>query len=225
MARTAGVRRLPALGSFEDWTPPWKEGEFDAEKAKKLIFDLHKDKETLFTELDKKDTEIADLEDEADTLEEQTRKAAGASQPKEGENAEIAALRAEIDALKNGNKPQTRRERREAAEAEAAKAPSDDSLLATKYEIALDKGLSKSAARRLVGSTREEIEADADAYLEENGGASKGAGEQTAGKAGQAPPSQRPKVKGRTGTAGDEVDPDDGLDPGALYDKVVGANT
>lgn len=37
------------------------------------------------------------------------------------------------------------------------------------YEIALDKGLTKTQVRRLVGDTKEELEADADALLEELG--------------------------------------------------------
>jgi hypothetical protein len=37
------------------------------------------------------------------------------------------------------------------------------------YEIALDKGLTKAQVRRLVGETKEELEADADELLEELG--------------------------------------------------------
>lgn len=225
MARTAGVRRLPALVDFENWTPPWKDGEFDAEKAKKLIYDLHQDKETLFKEIDKKDSEIADLEDEADELETKVREATKPeSQPKEGENAEIAALRREIESLKGDKeKPLTRREKREQAAKDAEREPSGDSLLAEKYRIALEKGLSVTAARRLQGSTVEEIEADADVYLAEHGSTGKAGGEQSGGKGGQAPPSQRPKVKPKTGTVADEAE-DEILDPGKLYDEVVGTN-
>lgn len=39
-----------------------------------------------------------------------------------------------------------------------------------RFEVALDKGLTKAQAKRLVGTTREEIEADADLLLEELGG-------------------------------------------------------
>lgn len=40
---------------------------------------------------------------------------------------------------------------------------------AARYEIALEKGLTKSQAKRLVGSTREELEADADDLLADLG--------------------------------------------------------
>ena len=43
-------------------------------------------------------------------------------------------------------------------------------ISALRYEIALDKGLTKSQAKRLVGSTREELEADADELLADLGG-------------------------------------------------------
>lgn len=40
---------------------------------------------------------------------------------------------------------------------------------AARYEIALEKGLTKSQAKRLVGSTREELEADADDLIADLG--------------------------------------------------------
>lgn len=40
---------------------------------------------------------------------------------------------------------------------------------AARFEIALEKGLTKSQAKRLVGSTREELEADADELLADLG--------------------------------------------------------
>lgn len=40
---------------------------------------------------------------------------------------------------------------------------------AARFEIALEKGLTKSQAKRLVGSTREELEADADELLTDLG--------------------------------------------------------
>lgn len=224
MARTAGVRRLPALPAFEDWKAPWKDEDFDAEKAKKLIYDLHKDKETLFTELDAKATEIEDLEDEADALEAKVNTASkpGGEGPKEGESDALAALRREIAELKAAGteKPKTRREIREAKQAEQDKG-GDSDLTAEKYRIALEKGLSATDARRLVGSTVEELEADADKFLEEHGTGQAGSGQQGASKGGQAPPSQRPKVKVKTGTAADTAD-EEILDPGKLYDEVMG---
>jgi hypothetical protein len=143
-------------------------------------------------------------------------------EPKEGES-EIAALRREIAALQAGNteKPKTRREIREAKAAEQSKG-GDSDLTAEKYRIALEKGLSAADARRLVGDTVEELEADADAFLEQHGGAgSASASKSGGGKGGQAPPSNRPKPKVKTGTAADEAD-DEVVDPGKLYDEVFG---
>jgi hypothetical protein len=59
------------------------------------------------------------------------------------------------------------RERAEAAE----KVGTDTSSKLWRLEIALEKGLSKSQAKRLVGSTREELESDADELLNDLGAA------------------------------------------------------
>ena len=66
-------------------------------------------------------------------------------------------------------------------------------LRALRAEIASEKGLGPTLARRLLGATREEIEADADALLE----AVKGAG-------GTPPPAGRPRETLRSGTTGSE---------------------
>lgn len=204
------ARKAEALPKFEDWERPWKAEEFDAEKAAKLIYNLHKDKYNLSVKIETKDSEIEELEGERDELE--TKVTAF----EEKDLTEVQRLQRENERLRNG----------EGKTKEKPKAASKgDDLTAEKYRIALEKGLSAADARRLVGETVEELEADADAFLEEHGtGSAKGDdGEKNGGKGGQAPPSQRPKVKVKTGTAGDEADPDEGLDPGALWDKVTGA--
>lgn len=219
MARTAGVRRLADLPKFEDWTPPWKEGEFDAEKAKKLIYDLHNDKQSLFKVIDERDAEIENLEDEADEADAKAAAAAqGQQQGKPGEESEIAQLRREIADLKAGNaeKPKSRREQREERKAAEKAGSEGGDLTAEKYRIALEKGLSAADARRLVGNTVEELEADADTFLADHGG------KQDGGKGGQAPPSNRPKPKPRTGTGADQVEDDDISDPGKLWDSIAG---
>ncbi len=53
------------------------------------------------------------------------------------------------------------------AAAEAAKRAEEAELKALRLEVAGDKGLTPSQARRLVGTTKEELEADADQLLED----------------------------------------------------------
>lgn len=188
---------MAKLPPFDEWKRPWQEGEFDAEKAAKLIYNLHKDKET-------RSERIAELEGEKTELE-------GKVEEYETKDlSEIDRLKRENEKLRTGEKPK-----------EKPAGGSGDDLRAERLEIALDKGLTKTQAARLVGTTREELEADADAYIEEHG---LGGGD--GGKGGQAPPSQRPKAKVKTGhkQGGDDPDPDEDLDPGELYDKVLGKN-
>lgn len=60
---------------------------------------------------------------------------------------------------------------------------------ALRYSVALDKGLSKTLAKRLVGKTREELEADADELLSlTGGGPATGERKPPAGKAREALP-------------------------------------
>lgn len=206
------ARKATPLPKFEDWKRPWKDEEFDADKAAKLIYNLHVDKQDLSAKIEAKDAELEEVEAE---LEETTAKVTALE---DKDLPEIDRLKRENERLRNGEAKPKKESK--------AKAEDDDAdLLAEKYRIALEKGLSAKDARRLVGKTVEELEEDADAFLEEHGTgeAEGGAGEKKTGKEGQAPPSQRPKVKVRTGTSGDDVDPDAGLDPGALFDKVSGA--
>jgi hypothetical protein len=160
---------------FEDWTPPWgkDEAEFDADKAKKRIYDLLKDKHNT-------KERVATLEND----ELQTK----VTEFEEKDLSEVEKLRKENERLKNGDAPTK------------PKVQSTDDLRADRLEIALEKGLSKAQAARLVGTTREELEADAEAYIEEHGlrPASGDGEENNGGSGGQAPPSQRAKV--RTGT-------------------------
>lgn len=76
------------------------------------------------------------------------------------ENAEAAQKLAEIE---NANKTEVEKltERAAAAEARAAQVE----LASIRNEIALEKGLTPSQAKRLVGSTRDELAADADDLL------------------------------------------------------------
>lgn len=57
--------------------------------------------------------------------------------------------------------------------AEAEQSAKTAETKALRLEVALEKGLSKSDANRLQGSTRDELEADADVFLKEHGGANR----------------------------------------------------
>lgn len=73
-------------------------------------------------------------------------------------------------------------------------------------DVADEKGLTAAQAKRLVGSTLEELLADADAFLAEAGG--------------EAPPStRRPTERLRPGTGDPNSEPDE-MDPAALAAKV-----
>jgi hypothetical protein len=88
------------------------------------------------------------------------------------ENSTAAAKLAEIEEAKKTNE-QKLEERATAAEKLAA----DRSLEADRALVALDKGLTASQAKRLVGTTREELEADADELLADLGPTTKTSGQ------------------------------------------------
>jgi len=129
------------LPPFEEWTPPWKEDEFDAEKAARLIYNHLGEINTL-------KTANADLR-----TENQTQKAQVEEKAREGES-EIETLRRENEQAK-----------KKLTEAQAAVGEK------LRLEVALEKGLTVKQARRLVGESKEDLLADADELLESFGGA------------------------------------------------------
>ena len=76
---------------------------------------------------------------------------------------EVKAKAAQFEQLDSAAKSEVEKatERAAAAEAKLAKAEAD----ATRLAVAMSKGLTESQAKRLVGSTREDLEADADELL------------------------------------------------------------
>ena len=76
---------------------------------------------------------------------------------------ELEPLAAEAQQLKDAGRTETERltERATAAETRAAELEARS----TRLEVAFEKGLTPAQAKRLVGSTREELEADADEIL------------------------------------------------------------
>lgn len=73
---------------------------------------------------------------------------------------ENADLKAKIQAFEDANKSQAEKDAEEREKLQ--KANTENASLVLKYQVAEAKGLSLSAAQRLKGSTKEELEADAD---------------------------------------------------------------
>lgn len=135
-------KHLDALPKLKDYQAPWeKKGEdFDPEKGRGLFHYLLR----MEAEAKDKAEEIATERDGFKTqLDEKNR---------EGESDLQRITRERDEAL-----------------AKASKTPDGPTPRELKLEIALTKGLTARQAERLVGTTREELEADADVFLEESG--------------------------------------------------------
>jgi hypothetical protein len=119
----------------------------------------------------------------------------------DAEKSELQRLQDKVDELTK---------RAEAAEAKAHR-----------YEVAAEKGLTPAQARRLVGATKEELEADADAMVEELGlkkpEEEKPADEETEE---ETPFGARPKENLKGGASNEE---DEQPDPGKLADSILGS--
>lgn len=81
-----------------------------------------------------------------------------------------------------------------------------------RLRVAIKKGLTESQAKRLVGATEEELEADADELLETFGGKSEGGKEKEGG------PSGKPKEKLKGGS--DPSEEPDETDPRKLASRI-----
>lgn len=138
---------------YEDWEAPWdKEGaeEFDEDRAKRLLYNLEKG---LHNAKASRDSETARAEAAEEKVQEYEDK----------ELSETDRLRKENERLKSGKSDKN--------------AEGSDDLTVARLEIALEKGLTARQAKRLVGKTRDELEDDADALLEEIGAAKGGSGD------------------------------------------------
>lgn len=152
---------MPKLpDKVEDWTAPWEtatgETEIDKDKLKRYLFNLLGDKESLQGRLTESNTE-------RDTL-----KQAAEAKAREGETAEqkLARENAELKA---------------AVEA-ATKGGNDDVAKENlRLQVAIEKGLNTAQLKRLIGNTKEELEADADELLSSFGSA----GNSTEGEGGE----------------------------------------
>lgn len=148
------------LPKLDEWKAPWEvdadgndipaeDQDIDPAKLKKYLHGLLGDKNRLRGQVD-------DLTAETEAFQ---QKLADAKTPEE-----LTRLQEENARLV--------RERDEAKQKSSTSAEAD--LRALKLEIALDKGLTKRQAARLVGATKEELEEDADALIAEFGGSAKG---------------------------------------------------
>lgn len=128
---------MPKLPKFEEWKAPWETAgtEFDAEKAKKRIYDLLSDKEVA---AEKHTTDLATLTTKNTELQKTVDEAASAN---------LTAAE-KLEKEKND------------LQAKLTDAGEKD-LEVARLTIALDKGLTASQAKRLVGKTVAELQADA----------------------------------------------------------------
>lgn len=132
---------MPKLPEYESWQAPWekKDEEFDAESAKKFIYGLLQQNESL-------SGKAATAAQERDELKKTVTEAA-----REGES-EAERLKRELETVK--------------ADVEQARREAKDNL---RLRVALRKGLTEVQAKRLIGDSEEDLEADADELLESFG--------------------------------------------------------
>jgi hypothetical protein len=143
---------MPKLpDSVDDWNAPWEtatgETEIDKPKLKRYLFGILGDKQKLQESVAAKDTEIGELKKAAD---EKAREGETETQKLEREKKELETK------LANASKGD------------------DSSAEVLRLTVALDKGLTKDQAKRLIGTTEDELSKDADELL-----ASFGAGGKT----------------------------------------------
>lgn len=173
------------LPKLEDWKAPWelKGEDFDEESARKYIYTLTSDKEKLQEKVSAANTE----RDQAKQATEDVRKELEAAQAK-GDNAEV------VTELQGKLRD---------AESKAAAAE----LKATRLEVAYDKGIPTKQAHRLQGTTKEELEADADEFLESFAPSSKQGGDEDDDEEDEdAVPTVRPRrLTSPTDRGGDEI--------------------
>lgn len=172
-----------------DSKPPWgSDDEFDAKKAWDLIQNLRGEVKTVKEELSTAKSKITSVEGERD-----------------------AALKTIKESKESG---QSESEKLAAQLADLEKKLADSDHARLRAEVVAEKGLTPAQAKRLSGTTREELEADA-ADLLEAFPAPSGPG---------APPSQRPQSTGGSGHFAGGSDPatpaEEKVDPAKLADSI-----
>lgn len=115
---------------------------------------------------DAPETDASDIQPEPETETDwkaEAEKWKAMSRKTEAQAKENAAKAKKLDEIELANK--TELERVQAALEAAEKRVSETELTALRSQVALSKGLTPTQAKRLVGSTLEELEADADELL------------------------------------------------------------
>lgn len=171
--------------------PPWgSDEEFDPQKAWDLIQNLRKDIETAKDDAKTAKAKLATVESERDAA---LTKINEAQHEGKSESEKLAGQLADLE-----------------------KKLADSGARALRAEVVAAKGLTPAQAKRLSGTTREELEADADELLEAFPSAGGGAG---------APPSQQPRsAAGGGGHLSGGGDPTEGaeekVDPAKLAEAI-----
>lgn len=123
-------------------------------------------------------------------------------------NKEAETLRLKLKELEDRDKSDTDKLQDRVTVAE--KRAEEAEARALRLEVAAEKGLTLTQAKRLVGSTKDELEADADELLESFGAGAGGAN--GGGKGSVKPPAGKPKEKLRPGHVPDAEDDDEDMD-------------
>lgn len=135
---------MSKLPDFADWRRPWKDGDLDEEKAAKLVYNLKVEVEKEKEKVDKSATDLSALQVKLDEATESLAEAA-AGTGKDGESSTVVELKRQVRQL----------EKEKGAVDPATQGQID------RLEIALKVGLTLANAKRLVGETRTDLEADA----------------------------------------------------------------
>lgn len=168
-------RLVPLPDKFEDWTAPWKAGEFDEEAAARLVFNTEKKLEKAKASNATLRSEKAEVDEALATATAQLAAKPGDESAKDGK---ISELTTELAKLKKDGRP-------------------EDAALITRMRVAMEHGLTEKDARRLVGDTPEELAEDA-AELAERLGIKAGDNTDDAGDTGGRPPVERQVQSGGT---------------------------
>lgn len=124
---------------------------------------------------------------------------------------ELEPLAAKAKELEDEKKSDVDRANEKVAAAE--KRAADAELAAARLEVATEKGLTPAQAKRLVGTTKEELAEDADSSIED--------GTFTVSTGGATPPpSRRPKNDLKPGTSDPTEDDDETADPSKLAEAI-----